>query len=586
MVVNSIKINNILSIENAHIAFSSSGLTLIEGWNYDNDRSNGAGKTAIFNALSFALYGKMPRGITASEILRKGTKAGFVEVDVTIGDVLYRVHRARPTQLVFTKNDEVIKIQQEEFEALLGFSYDQFLLCAYSAQGTATRFISLNDSDKKSFILRLLNIDKFVQCKKIAEEKASAIASDIDSKTSRVAELKARVAAYSESTKDISSYTDKIADLETQVKSDLSKINTLAAVQAPAFEEYASNIERLNVALKHVESIKADAMLLRNRATLLSNEEDSLLSKLSSDGVQECPKCGDDLIVVGDQIKLPHDTSAFHSRLEAVRADKKKFADAIAVLDKTISSEQDILVELDNIKKDKIDKSFDYRQAQADMATLKQSAKHKMSLIELLRAELTKQEDYQKKIVELSDTIDSLASEARLLQQDLVLYQSVSSIFSSTGAQAYVLDSVVDTFNKLVSDHVSSIWPNATYAISTAKENKDGGIVAKLADQLTIDGDQRSIGSLSGGERKALSIAVDLAIIELIDKHFSMTANPIVFDEPFDGLDSAGREIVVELLMKLAVNHQVVVIDHMSESNSSFAKVIKVEKRNGISSII
>jgi DNA repair exonuclease SbcCD ATPase subunit len=74
MKVLSLKIENILSIKEAQVDFEDSGLILVEGWNYDDGRANGAGKTAIFNALSFALYGKLPRKITASEILRKGTR--------------------------------------------------------------------------------------------------------------------------------------------------------------------------------------------------------------------------------------------------------------------------------------------------------------------------------------------------------------------------------------------------------------------------------------------------------------------------------------------------------------------------------
>ena len=80
----SVEINNILSIENATLDFSDSGLVLVEGWNHDASRANGAGKTAIFNAITFALYDKLPRKVTASEILRRGAKTGSVRVRVRI----------------------------------------------------------------------------------------------------------------------------------------------------------------------------------------------------------------------------------------------------------------------------------------------------------------------------------------------------------------------------------------------------------------------------------------------------------------------------------------------------------------------
>ena len=68
MKIHSLEIHNILSIEQAAVTFGDSGLVLVEGFDYDSGRANGAGKSAIFNALSFALYDKVPRRVTKSEI--------------------------------------------------------------------------------------------------------------------------------------------------------------------------------------------------------------------------------------------------------------------------------------------------------------------------------------------------------------------------------------------------------------------------------------------------------------------------------------------------------------------------------------
>src|SRR5438034_1381380 len=89
-------IENFLSIEKAHVDFDDTGLLLIEGWNHDVDRANGAGKTAILNAISFGLYDKLPRKVTASELLRRGTKKGSVSIRLDAGGEIYGVQRSRP----------------------------------------------------------------------------------------------------------------------------------------------------------------------------------------------------------------------------------------------------------------------------------------------------------------------------------------------------------------------------------------------------------------------------------------------------------------------------------------------------------
>ena len=95
MKIKSLKINNILSIEDAYVEFGDNGLVLVEGFDYDTGRANGAGKSAIFNAISFALFDKVPRKITKSEILRKGAKSGFAQVSVLTASGEYTIKRSR-----------------------------------------------------------------------------------------------------------------------------------------------------------------------------------------------------------------------------------------------------------------------------------------------------------------------------------------------------------------------------------------------------------------------------------------------------------------------------------------------------------
>jgi len=71
MQIKYIEIENILSIGHVKLEFGNTGLILLDGWNHDDDSANGAGKTAIPNALAFGIYDNMPRKISKSEIFRR-----------------------------------------------------------------------------------------------------------------------------------------------------------------------------------------------------------------------------------------------------------------------------------------------------------------------------------------------------------------------------------------------------------------------------------------------------------------------------------------------------------------------------------
>jgi DNA repair exonuclease SbcCD ATPase subunit len=128
--------------------------------------------------------------------------------------------------------------------------------------------------------------------------------------------------------------------------------------------------------------------------------------------------------------------------------------------------------------------------------------------------------------------------------------------------------------------------PNASYSLQSYKENKSGDIKAKFSDKLTIQGVERSIGSLSGGELRCLSLAVDFAVIDVVESTFGISINPIILDEPFEGLDSLNRERVIEILETLSAERQIWIVDHASEAKSMFSTVVKVEKKDGVSLIV
>jgi len=194
--------------------------------------------------------------------------------------------------------------------------------------------------------------------------------------------------------------------------------------------------------------------------------------------------------------------------------------------------------------------------------------------------------DLLNKINKLSDLAAICEAQNDNKSKDLEFYKALSSIYSPTGAPAYVLDSIVDSFNDTVIKYIELVWPTASYSLNSYKQTSKGDVVAKFSESLIMDGIDVSIGSLSGGELRALSLCVDFTVVEILQKNFGISINPIILDEPFDGLDASGKEVVIELLEKLSRDRSIIVIDHGSEAKAMFSKTIMVEKRGGISSLL
>ena len=65
-------IKNFLSIQEAELVLQK-GITFVKGVNLDDSKStsNAAGKTAIFDALYWVLYGETSKGKSADSIINK-----------------------------------------------------------------------------------------------------------------------------------------------------------------------------------------------------------------------------------------------------------------------------------------------------------------------------------------------------------------------------------------------------------------------------------------------------------------------------------------------------------------------------------
>jgi len=572
MIVVELEAENILSIGSIKLSFGNSGLVLVDGWNHDDNSHNGAGKTSIFNALSFAIYGKLPRKITSSEILRKGCKSGFSRVLLNIGENELDIKRSRPTLLTVYKNGILVPdITQEQLEIMVRLTYDQFLICMYSAQTESVKLISLNDSSKKDFFLRLLNLEDFAERKKMVDSTIKIKTNELHELESTYGKVETKIATYGEDVVDIQLLTNQQSQIESE-KSELEQeLTTLSNMNKPdisKFDKLESNINTKlrEVSVAEVEISGANTMIRRLNASIKNIADNSLI----------CPHCETSFTLgIDGLVNEEHLKNEIDSHIEIVNS-----------LSEVIKEKQTFQNTLIKLKNKKSDILSDYEENLSKIQEIRSTLRINNMSLKTINEKISKQDEISTKIINANRALKAFGLKISDIKQELLVYETISSGLSPIGAPAYVIDSVIDSFNDIVSQYISLVWPNASYSLQSYKENKSGDIKAKFSDSLMINGQNCSIGSLSGGELRCLSLVIDFSIIDTVEKIFGLSINPIILDEGFEGLDSLNRERVMDLLETLALNHQIMVIDHASEVQSRFSHIIKIEKKDGISQIV
>jgi DNA repair exonuclease SbcCD ATPase subunit len=569
----SVDIIDFLSIKEAHFDFEDSGLVLVEGWNHDVGRANGAGKTAIFNALSYGIFGKLPRKVTATEIQRRGTKSACVTVKIRSRDGNeVSVSRFRPSGLVFKQNGVEQTWTQEEWEKKIGITYNQFLITMYCSQSTSGRFLSLNDSAKKDFILQLLELNEFTASKDKVDELIDGVQKAVSILENALSSDRARITAYEESLIDEFEAQASLASIKATITSVSNEITALQRVATPDLSKY-SKIQ------KEIEEKKAEFAALKQKRSMLHDQYRKITSKIKPfQGEDNCFNCGATMDTT--QARNVHEQQCSNLSSEAIQ-----LKSAIDDCDFALAKEAQVLGVSSKLKDKISQETRDYDTAQIRINELERFlVGHKLKEKDIC-LKIENNGKLQDKVRSLRIQSESVQKEIAKHKTEIELYKTVSAAYSPTGAQAYVLDGVVDAFNKQMEGYVALIWPNASYKLLSYKENAKGDVVAKFSETLTMDGQEVSIGSLSGGEARALSICADFAIIDIMEEEFGLSLNPIILDEPFNDLDAVGREFIVDILETIATNRQIFVVDHASEAKAMFSQVIRIEKRDGISEV-
>ena len=179
IIFTSLRYRNFLSTGDAftEIQLNRSRSTLIIG-------QNGAGKSTMLDALSFALFGKAHRNINKNQLVNSiNNKAMIVEVEFEIGPSKYKIiRRVKPNKFEIWKdgllvnqdshNKEYQKLLEQNILKLNHKSFHQIVVLGSSS---FVPFMQLPAQHRREVIEDLLDINVFSKMNGILKERVSIL---------------------------------------------------------------------------------------------------------------------------------------------------------------------------------------------------------------------------------------------------------------------------------------------------------------------------------------------------------------------------------------------------------------------------
>lgn len=634
-------IGNFGTLGEATIKLSDRGLVLVQGDNNHNSsaESNGAGKSTVFEAISWCFYGKTAKGQTADGVInRRAKKDCFVTTMVEEGDTTYEITRGRKhkvfkSKLHVTRTDSggkksvltkgTDKLTQVLVDQIVGCSYEVFVGAVYAGQEKMPDLPSMSDSNLKVLIEEAAGTTILSEAYTIArqvlsddKDKLETKQDELDKSDNDVIRARDRLQDAKDSKERwIAERDARIIDSEVKARTLLRDAGALKSqMEMGKSESELNTLRGLNknkMDMRDAEVLKLED--LEEREGVL-NRNAAVYRATAEAGTRSINNLRSDLHELEDHIgkpctscKRPHTKESLNS---AISAKRKEISILTAQAREDISKYKDTMSEAQTAAtaaEDYRSSMTDMREAVAHAEDLSEQLSKVISIKSKYKSTLERAKDYTSSIKEeranenpydaqieerkgylktCSDRKSDIRAEISPLQAKVDVSTGVVAVYSPKGVRAHILDTVTPYLNArtahylgtLTDGEIQAIWQTITLtAKGEAREN------FKIA--VTGDDGEGSFVDLSGGEKRKVRVACSLALQDLVSTRASKPISLFIADEIDDALDTAGLERLMSILEEKAKERGSVFIISHSDLRDWVSTTITVEKSSGISRI-
>jgi len=268
MILKTLTLKNYRKFRNVMIEFPD-GVTGVLGL-------NGVGKSTIFEALAWVLYGSVAARTSADQIKREGslsTDTCRVELEFVFENDNYRIVREMigknlTASATATLNGKIAatgaEIVSKYIQKKLGMDFKSFFTSIFAKQKELNALSSMNSSERRPLILKMLGIDSL-------DEVIKEIKSDKKNKVTLIEKLNQDL--FDELGKDkIVIYNDKIKNLEKQRKENEVLIKKSKEKLQNLRKEQIELDKKCKTAKSDFENINKKKEQLVEKKTLFENK--------------------------------------------------------------------------------------------------------------------------------------------------------------------------------------------------------------------------------------------------------------------------------------------------------------------------
>lgn len=552
--------------ENNSIDLVSSNLTQLVGL-------NGAGKSSIPLILEEVFYNKNSIGKKKIRIPNRFINKGYsirTEFSVDSDEYIIEVVRKASIKVKLSKNGEDISSHTatntyKTVQKLLGLEFKIFSQLIYQSTNAALLFLSATDTNRKKFLIELLQLGAYTELFEIFKAEVSDCEKKLNSISSKIEVVKKWLELNNSSAIIVPEAVFEPNLPEEKQTHSVTFQNELKNISSTnkklrTNNQYKALLDAVDMDLVHsnpgeIESYDQQQTDLGDIEATIRNEK-SIITKFSKlKGV--CPTCEGDI----DEDKV-YNLIQFSDALIDIKAKEKTvILENIAEI-KT----KNIAVKKARKAKEQFEDLFMlYKPSLPTELLIEEDLKHKIKVlideINKTKKEIRKAREInegingikaRKQVIEeqelnFNNELETLEIDLEFIENRVTILEVLKKSFSTNGLLAYKIENLVKDLEELTNKYLSEF--------SDGRFNIQFVVVKdKLNVEIIDNGEIVDIKDLSSGEISRVTISTLLAIRKLMSSISKSRINILFLDEVTTVLDEAGKEKLVEVLLKEDLN--------------------------------
>ncbi len=292
MIPQRVKLSGFLSYKDEQeVRFDGAPLWMLSG-------TNGSGKSSIFDAVTFALFGHHRGGSqSASELINKESNALAVEFDFSLDQQQYRIKRTvrrrtssvASTQQIFQRARDASEGNADDawdpipdtqlrvrFDAWIkekiGLDYESFTSSVLLLQGKSEKLLDSTPAGRASVLARIVDLERYQKLHAKADDRRRALKATVEGIGNQLSALR------DVSDEELAAAIERIEnaqDLQAKSQDSLDRLDALA-IQARNWADHQKKLGAIRDKLTHAEALLSHAVAIEKDFTRLKELRDVL----------------------------------------------------------------------------------------------------------------------------------------------------------------------------------------------------------------------------------------------------------------------------------------------------------------------